>query len=57
MVYFLIGVPKIQGKAETSIERVNTSLGTSGKLYRVDMEYQKYISLDSKGSNSETLTT
>ena len=38
MVFFVIGVPKIQGNASTSVERVNTSLGSNGKLYNMNID-------------------
>ena len=41
MVYYAIGVPKIQGNANTSIERVNTSLASHGKLYKIEIDATK----------------
>jgi hypothetical protein len=38
MVFFVIGVPKIQGNAKTSIDKVNTSLASYGSLYNVNLE-------------------
>jgi len=38
MVFFVVGAPKIQGNATTSVERVNTSLGSSGKLYQINID-------------------
>lgn len=43
MVYFVIGVPKIQGNRSASIDRVNTSLASHGKLYTVEDDFTKYI--------------
>lgn len=38
MVYFVIGTPKIQGNASLSVERVNTSLASNGKLYTFNID-------------------
>jgi hypothetical protein len=38
MVFFVIGVPKIQGNAKTSIDRVNTSIAKYGALHNVNLE-------------------
>lgn len=44
MVFFVIGVPKIQGNGKVSIDRVNTSLGSSGELYNINLETSRYLS-------------
>jgi hypothetical protein len=41
MVFFLIGVNKIQGNAKTSVDRVNTSLASNASLYEVKLETTK----------------
>lgn len=38
MVFYVIGTSKIQGNAQTSVDRVNTSLASSGKLYTFNID-------------------
>jgi V-type H+-transporting ATPase subunit C len=41
-VFFVIGVSKIGGNATASVERVNTSIGSNGKLYNMNIDGARF---------------